>query len=92
MNGCKHHSINLWSLQKVSETDFPIFINIWDSSVRATYAFLPEEEINNLKLLILNEYFHHVLLLYKYVKDEKIVGLIGTSSYWFCRQHRNVIY
>ncbi len=66
-------------LQKASETDFPILIDIWERSVRATHNFLPEEEINNLKPLILNQYFHHVLL-HKYVQDGQIVGFIGTSS------------
>ncbi|WP_374667949.1 GNAT family N-acetyltransferase [Acinetobacter sp.] len=66
-------------LQKASETDFSILIDIWERSVRATHHFLPEEEIQNLKPLILNEYFHHVLL-HKYVQDDQIVGFIGTSS------------
>lgn len=66
-------------LQKASEIDFPILIDIWESSVRATHDFLPEEEINSLKPLILNEYFHQVLL-HKYVQDGQIVGFIGTSN------------
>ncbi|RZF56784.1 GNAT family N-acetyltransferase [Acinetobacter halotolerans] len=66
-------------LQKASKTDFPILIDIWERSVRATHNFLPEEEIKNLKPLILNEYFHHVLL-YKYVQDGQIIGFIGTSN------------
>ena len=66
-------------LQEASELDFPILIDIWESSVRATHNFLPEEEINHLKPLILNEYFHHVSL-HKYVQNEQIVGFIGTSS------------
>ena len=66
-------------LQKASEIDFPILIDIWERSVRATHNFLPKEEINSLKPLILNEYFHHVLL-HKYIQDGKIVGFIGTSN------------
>lgn len=66
-------------LQKASEVDFSTLIDIWERSVRATHDFLPEVEINNLKPLIFNEYFHHVLL-HKYVQDGKIVGFIGTSS------------
>ncbi len=66
-------------LHKASEVDFPILIDIWERSVRVTHDFLPEVEINNLRPLILNEYFHHVLL-HKYVKDGQIVGFIGTSS------------
>ncbi len=64
-------------LQKASEIDFPTLIDIWEKSVRATHDFLPEEEINNLNPLILNEYFPHVLL-HKYVQNGKIVGFIGT--------------
>lgn len=66
-------------LEKATEADFPILIDIWEKSVRATHHFLPEIEIHNLKPLILNEYFHSVLL-HKYILDEQIVGFIGTSS------------
>lgn len=66
-------------LQKASESDFSTLIDIWESAVRATHHFLPEEEINNLRPLILNEYFYQVLL-YKYVQDGKILGFMGTSS------------
>lgn len=65
-------------LLRAFEIDFPILIDIWERSVRATHDFLPELEIKNLKPLILNEYFHHVLL-YKYTHDEKIIGFIGVS-------------
>lgn len=66
-------------LQKASEIDFPILIDIWERSVRATHNFLPDAEIDNLKPLILNEYFHFVLL-HKYVQHGQIVGFIGTSN------------
>ena len=66
-------------LNKALVSDFSVLIEIWENSVRATHDFLPEEEINNLRPLILNEYFHNVLL-YKYVQDGQIVGFIGTSS------------
>lgn len=66
-------------IERAIEIDFPILIDIWERSVRATHDFLPEIEIKNLKPLILNEYFHHVLL-HKYIHNGKIVGFIGTSS------------
>ena len=66
-------------LQKASNADFSVLIDIWERSVRATHNFLPEEEIIHLKPLILNKYFHHVLL-HQYVLDGQIVGFIGTSS------------
>ena len=65
--------------QIASDIDFPILIEVWESSVRATHDFLPEEEINYLKPLILNEYFKQVLI-HKYVLNGQIVGFIGTSS------------
>lgn len=66
-------------LKKASDIDFPMLIDIWERSVIATHDFLPKEEVNNLRPLILNEYFHHVLL-HKYVKNGQIIGFIGTSS------------
>ena len=66
-------------LHKASEVDFPILIDIWERLVRATHDFLPKVEINNLKPLILHEYFHQVLL-HIYVQDRQIVDFIGTSN------------
>lgn len=65
-------------IQIATKEDFPILIEIWERSVRATHDFLPEAEINELKPLILNEYFQHVLL-HKYTQDNQIIGFIGTS-------------
>lgn len=65
-------------IQIATKEDFPILIKIWERSVRATHDFLPEAEINELKPLILNEYFQHVLL-HKYTQDNQIIGFIGTS-------------
>lgn len=65
-------------IQIASNQDFPVLIEIWERSVRATHDFLPEAEMNELKPLILNEYFQHVVL-HKYVKDGQIAGFVGTS-------------
>lgn len=72
------HFLGHLMLLKASEVDFPILIGLWERSVRATHDFLSEQEIKNLKPLILNEYFHQVLL-HKYIKNARIVGFIGTS-------------
>lgn len=66
-------------LKQASEIDFPILIDIWERSVIATHDFLPEAEIDKLKPLILNEYFHFVLL-HKFVQEGQIVGFIGTNN------------
>ena len=42
-------------LQIARKEDFPVLIEIWERSVKATHDFLPEIEINQLKPLILNE-------------------------------------
>lgn len=65
-------------IQIATKEDFPILIEIWERSVRATHHFLPESEIKELKSLILNEYFQHVLL-HQYIQDNQIIGFIGTS-------------
>ena len=66
-------------LQKASEIDFSVLIDVWESSVRATHDFLPESEIIPLRSLILNQYFSQVLL-HKYIHNDQIVGFIGTSE------------
>lgn len=66
-------------LKIASEVDFPILIDIWEKSVRATHDFLPEVEICNLRPLILNEYFPQVLI-HQYLQDGQIVGFLGTSN------------
>ncbi|EPG35901.1 GNAT family N-acetyltransferase [Acinetobacter colistiniresistens] len=63
---------------KASPEDHNQLLEIWEQSVRATHNFLPETMIDELKPLILNEYFHHVEL-YKYLIDHEIVGFLGTS-------------
>lgn len=65
-------------IQIATKEDFPILIEIWERSVRATHHFLPESEIKELKPLILNEYFQHVLL-HQDIQDNQIIGFIGTS-------------
>lgn len=64
----------------VKKQDCLQLIAIWEKSVRATHAFLSEEEIEQLKLLILNKYFGVVLL--KCIKNEgKIIGFSGVADH-----------
>ena len=62
-----------------NENDHAELIEIWESSVRATHDFLPSSAIDELKPLILNQYFQHVRLD-KYMINDKILGFLGTSS------------
>ncbi|ENX44657.1 GNAT family N-acetyltransferase [Acinetobacter sp. NIPH 2100] len=64
---------------KATQPDHAMLLEIWEKSVRATHDFLPEAMIDQLKPLIMNEYFHHVELN-KYVINHEIVGFLGTSD------------
>jgi putative acetyltransferase len=62
------------------KADHLALIEIWESSVRATHDFLPEENINTLKPLILNHYFDAVDLRVAKGDDGIIVGFIGVAQ------------
>ncbi|MGQ8366198.1 acetyltransferase [Glaciecola sp. 1036] len=63
----------------VNKDDYLRLIDIWEASVRATHDFLPEQNINELKPLILEHYFDAVEL--RCVKDDdEIIGFIGVAD------------
>lgn len=68
------------TIEPANKEDYPRLIEIWESSVRATHDFLPEDEINLLKPLILMHYFDAVELFC--VKDMQgiIQGFCGTHE------------
>jgi len=60
---------------------YPTLLKIWESSVRATHDFLPEEEIQALRPLLENLYFPAVTLsIARLVEDGSIVGFVGVSE------------
>lgn len=64
----------------VEKQDHLKLIKIWEESVRATHDFLPENEIHELKPLILNHYFDAVVLkCWKNIHSE-IIGFIGVAE------------
>lgn len=67
-------------ITNVDVREYKKLIKIWESSVRATHDFLKEQDIQELKPLILNQYFHAVDL--KCIKDEKnnMVGFSGVLN------------
>ncbi|MCK8520459.1 GNAT family N-acetyltransferase [Aquimarina sp. D1M17] len=67
-------------IDKVSKTEYPELLNVWESSVRATHHFLKEEDIEYFKPLILNTYFDAVELRCIKNNDEKIVGFLGVAE------------
>ena len=50
------------TITPVTAEDYPVLIDIWEASVRATHDFLPEANIQRLRPLILDVYFDAVTL------------------------------
>ncbi len=67
-------------ITKVKKTDHPKLLDIWEASVRATHDFLKEEDLQELKPLILEQYFDAVEL--RCVKNSlgEILGFCGVHG------------
>ena len=59
---------------------YPVLIDIWEASVRATHHFLREENIAYFRQWILDQYFDAVKLFYLRTGDDEIAGLLGLSD------------
>ncbi|HCV05216.1 acetyltransferase [Thalassospira xiamenensis] len=68
------------NIESVIKSDHFKLIEIWEASVRATHDFLTEDDLQELKLLILEKYFDAVDL--KCVKNEQgeIQGFCGVHE------------
>lgn len=67
------------SVKDIQASHYNTLIEIWESSVRATHDFMPEEYIQQLKPLILNSYFKAVTLRGWFV-DDKPVAFMGVDD------------
>ena len=68
------------SIQTITQNDYLELINIWESSVRATHDFITEQYIDEIKPLILEQYFDAVDLHCLKTTDDKIIGFIGIAE------------
>jgi putative acetyltransferase len=68
------------SIQNVTKENYQELIVVWETSVRATHDFLPEEKVTELKSLILKQYFDAVDLRCFKDRSDKILGFIGVSD------------
>lgn len=64
----------------VAKAEHPELLALWEDSVRATHAFLPEADIVALKPLILNEYFGQVELFALRGEDGGIRAFMGVAA------------
>ncbi|MCC8422383.1 acetyltransferase [Photorhabdus thracensis] len=67
-------------IQQAIKTDFSKLAEIWEASVRATHDFLSDENINELRPLILHTYLL-TLAVYKAINDKnQIEGFMGVDQ------------
>lgn len=61
--------------------EYPVLLNVWESSVRATHHFLREGDVDVFKRIIQEkEVFSHVNLLCAKDMSHRIAGFMGTSA------------
>ncbi|WP_286049743.1 acetyltransferase [Rheinheimera sp. KL1] len=68
------------SVEHVEKADHPKLLDIWEASVRATHDFLQEEDLQELKPLILEQYFDAVDLRCAKNCEGDILGFCGVHD------------
>lgn len=64
---------------RCTESDYGTLAEIWERSVRATHDFLKEEDFNDIRKVLIPDYFPNVNL-YAIACDGMYAGFIGLSS------------
>lgn len=67
-------------IKTAKPSDYLTLIEIWEASVRATHDFLPESDIQELKPLILEQYFDAVDLTCAINQSRNILGFCGVHD------------
>ncbi|GAB3024264.1 acetyltransferase [Bowmanella dokdonensis] len=67
-------------IESVEKAEHLTLLKIWEASVRATHDFLEEEDLQELKPLILEQYFDAVDLRCAKNNDGKILGFCGVHD------------
>ncbi|WP_321530403.1 acetyltransferase [uncultured Desulfuromonas sp.] len=69
-----------FNIENVKKTEHLKLIELWESSVRATHDFLKEEDLVELKPLILEQHFDAVDLKCAKTAEGEIVGFCGVHD------------
>ncbi len=72
--------MNTFKVDIVQKSEYPILVEVWEASVRATHDFLKEEDIRYFRPLILNTYLDAVELRCARDNQRKILGFMGVSD------------
>lgn len=68
------------NIENVEKTEHLKLIEIWEASVRATHDFLSEDDLQELKPLILEQYFDAVDLKCAKTNNGEILGFCGVHD------------
>jgi putative acetyltransferase len=68
------------TIESVRQKDFYEIVKVWEASVRATHHFIPEEYIQQIKPLLLNEYLNVVDLRCIRNASNQIIGFSGIAD------------
>jgi len=68
------------NIDTAGKADYLRLIEIWEASVRATHDFLSEDDLQELKPLILEQYFDAVDLRCAKSANGEILGFCGVSN------------
>ncbi|PKM19483.1 MAG: acetyltransferase [Gammaproteobacteria bacterium HGW-Gammaproteobacteria-15] len=68
------------NIESVSKAEHQKLIEIWEASVRATHDFLSEDDLQQLKPLILEQYFDVVNLTCAKTSTGEIAGFCGVHD------------
>lgn len=67
-------------IERASKAEYQTLIEIWEASVRATHDFLSEDDLQQLKPLILEQYFDAVNLTCAKTNTGRIAGFCGVHD------------
>lgn len=70
----------MYTISKVSKSDYSSILRVWEASVRATHHFLTDDDIEYYKPLILNHYLDAVELRCSKNKNNEIVGFLAVAD------------
>lgn len=72
--------MNTFKVDIVQKSEYPILVEVWEASVRATHDFLKEEDIRYFRPLILNTYLDAVELRCARNGQGNILGFLGVAD------------
>ncbi|HBO23609.1 MAG TPA: acetyltransferase [Providencia sp.] len=61
-------------------SNYDEIIQVWESSVRATHDFITEQNIQDLKIAIKEQYLPNLAVFVAVDETQKIIGFIGTDE------------